>query len=421
MRRLKKIGIYVSICIVVSVLVIFLMDRAGGEVPDGLKYTYPELSDSENAAFLYRAAWSALKDSDEGTGRDTFRLLKLYNDASLQRAGIGDLYAATPSASELERLPLILAEAEPAFALLRQARETKGCLYLDDHSPEAVYTNLDKMLETAKVTRNLSKYIIARALWEAEQGDIDAALDWLVTGLHFANDLGDESMRISEGVRKIIGFQMLLAAQGILYEHSISGPVPQALLDEIDDLRDRKYHGDSLRRESASSKTLMQAQGRWWFPLQSIWRRNYLETLSAFLDAVEVDDYDERVGRMRLVWDTVDASRTGYKKYINYYDSILIAPLFPDEEVLETLIAHADLLELGLFLRAYEHDHGAFPETLAGLVPEYLPEIPEDPLNGKEYYYESMGPRATIASEVLTMRGGVVIHLGPTSLDASTL
>lgn len=421
MRRLKKVGIYLLVFVAASVVGILVMDRAGGEIPAGVYYEYPELTDSENAAFLYRAAWSALEATPEGADKETLRLLKKYNDFRLARAGVGDGFGEPLSAMELEKLPLIFAKAEPAFALLHQARATKGCLFLEDHSAEAAYANIEQILETSQVTRFLARYLIARALWEAEQGNIDAALDWMVTGFHFANDLGDESVLIAELVRKTIGFRMLAAVQGILYDHGVSEPIPQALLDEIDDLRDRRHHGDSLRRTGALSGTMMQLQGRWWFPLQSTWQRNYLETLAAFIEAIEVDEHAERLSKMRQVWSSIAESGTGIKKYLHYYDSLIVPPLFPDEAILESLIATADLVELGLFLRAYEQAYGAFPDALAELTPEYLAAIPEDPLNGKEYFYETSGARATIRSEKLTKRGAIAIHLAPTALDASTL
>jgi len=314
----------------------------------------------------------------------------------------------------------VLAEAEPAFELLRQARATKGCLFLDDHSPEAVNENLTEFIETGTLMRSLARYVAARVLWEAEQGNTDAALDWITTGLHLANDLSDESVLISELVRIAIGNLILSAAQGILYDHPLAEPIPQTLFDELDDLRDRRHYGDSLRREGALSEAISQSQIRGWSPLQTMWQRNYLDSLDAFVEAVETGDYASRTQKLGTLSDGVARSGTGIMKYFHMYEAILLPALMRFDEALETLIAKSDLLELGLSLRAYEQTHGAFPDTLAELTPTFLPAIPEDPLNGKEYIYEKSAERVTVRSGKTTRRGEIAFHLAPTAQDTNT-
>jgi len=106
-------------------------------------------------------------------------------------------------------------------------------------------------------------------------------------------------------------------------------------------------------------------------------------------------------------------------KYFHMYEAIVLPALMRSEESLETLIAKGDLLELGLSLRAYERTHGAFPDTLAELMPEYLPAIPEDPLNGKKYIYEKSPERVTVRSEETTRRGDeIAFHLAPIAQDS---
>ena len=42
-------------------------------------------------------------------------------------------------------------------------------------------------------------------------------------------------------------------------------------------------------------------------------------------------------------------------------------------------------------VRLYESEHGIYPDSLNTLVPEYLDEIPRDPLHNKQFVYESLG------------------------------
>jgi hypothetical protein len=46
---------------------------------------------------------------------------------------------------------------------------------------------------------------------------------------------------------------------------------------------------------------------------------------------------------------------------------------------------------LFLAIKAYGKEHGALPQTLAKLVPDYLPRIPKDPFDGKPFRYLRSG------------------------------
>jgi hypothetical protein len=52
--------------------------------------------------------------------------------------------------------------------------------------------------------------------------------------------------------------------------------------------------------------------------------------------------------------------------------------------------SNADLraLRLRIALTHYEQANGAPPETLEALVPQYLKEVPIDPVSGKSFEYE---------------------------------
>lgn len=54
--------------------------------------------------------------------------------------------------------------------------------------------------------------------------------------------------------------------------------------------------------------------------------------------------------------------------------------------------AKTRLVICGLALQAYYLDHDAWPESLADLTPEYLPEVPEDPFIGQPIRYCRTGP-----------------------------
>jgi len=55
--------------------------------------------------------------------------------------------------------------------------------------------------------------------------------------------------------------------------------------------------------------------------------------------------------------------------------------------------------ELGVALRRYRLDHGAYPDTLPAVVPAYLPSLPLDPFTGQPPVYERQGAGFTLAAE----------------------
>ncbi len=49
------------------------------------------------------------------------------------------------------------------------------------------------------------------------------------------------------------------------------------------------------------------------------------------------------------------------------------------------------LLQADLALRLYHHDHGAYPQSLDPLVPDYLSQLPIDPHSGRPFIYRPDG------------------------------
>lgn len=52
-------------------------------------------------------------------------------------------------------------------------------------------------------------------------------------------------------------------------------------------------------------------------------------------------------------------------------------------------LARDRLVRIGLTLAVWQREHGAYPDTLAALVPDLAPELPVDPFSGKEFVYRT--------------------------------
>lgn len=62
------------------------------------------------------------------------------------------------------------------------------------------------------------------------------------------------------------------------------------------------------------------------------------------------------------------------------------------------LVSNLRLMRAGVALERHRLGRAnAYPETLAGLVPEYLPEIPQDPFTGQPYQYSLAGFRVELS------------------------
>jgi len=65
---------------------------------------------------------------------------------------------------------------------------------------------------------------------------------------------------------------------------------------------------------------------------------------------------------------------------------------------MDNMIAQANLCELTFALKQYKADQGQFPDALNGLMPKYIPALPEDPFSGQPYCYRKEGDEFVLYS-----------------------
>ena len=76
----------------------------------------------------------------------------------------------------------------------------------------------------------------------------------------------------------------------------------------------------------------------------------------------------------------------------------------------------------GLAIRLYEIDHGRRPERLADLVPEYLPAVPDDPMDARRkisYLPRAKRPLLYSVGENGTDEGGAKVSHKPLALASA--
>jgi hypothetical protein len=75
---------------------------------------------------------------------------------------------------------------------------------------------------------------------------------------------------------------------------------------------------------------------------------------------------------------------------------------------------------LALAIRAFQMEHGALPNTLKELVPDYLPRVPDDPFSGKPFRYLPSGvPGLPAGAWAVYSFGGNCIDDGGTAYTPS--
>jgi len=78
--------------------------------------------------------------------------------------------------------------------------------------------------------------------------------------------------------------------------------------------------------------------------------------------------------------------------------SLIVYHLGYAQNQAERYLGHRDGIVVGIALQLYRRKHGEYPSTLDVLVPEYLPQVPQDRFNGEAVKYKLVGGRPLIYS-----------------------
>jgi hypothetical protein len=121
-------------------------------------------------------------------------------------------------------------------------------------------------------------------------------------------------------------------------------------------------------------------------PFVRMSRVHYLERLDALMD-VQAGPRPRAAfdGESELRWlDRQVLSTSGLERAIETGDLFMSA---------------LGATELGVALRRYRLDHGAYPDDLSAVVPAYLPDVPIDPFTGQPPVYLRQGDGFTLRAE----------------------
>jgi len=344
---------------------------------------------------------------------------------------------------KLSDVQKVLREVEPALKTLRQAVNYPHMRMVDwdaaEENPIAVlFPHFSRFREFARL-------LCAEGLWRKRQGDIDGAVESIMTALKLVRRMDDEPFLIGFLVQGAIFAITVNGLQRILEDADASPQTYRALMVElkawdIDRNFVRALQGErvfsitacqwaqkaslkelqELMNESSSTPQInlsMWLSGKRTFIAQNelVMLRYHEALLSlarkgapydwASLERLEKQWQEEvdrpapslSLGALKLTWDNKALAKL---LFFTWSRAMQRAAYFH---------ALQRLGQVTIALRLYRREHGRYPETLQELVPKYLPSLPVDPFDGKPLRYKRLAKGFKIWSVGMDMKddGGV--------------
>lgn len=366
----------------------------------------PPIPDSENAAVLYQKAFKPFQ-VDENTEKikdqELETLAKFVEWHPGQKKPRPTLAQATAA----------VAKKEPLFKLLEEASLRPACRFSVDWAAgfEARFPYLWQI-------RLATRLLTAKALVDSSQGDAEKAMNDLAVAFRAANHLAPEPTLINQMVRMAciaIIFQqfpaileaappditqsralydlLATAEDRAPYIHAMEGErcFGLGLFDLLQSKKADRFlysiAGYDYDRESAPTGWRMFV-GLWpairpiWSPFLKLDELHYLELMQKQISLAA-----QPYRKAHKQYQTLDQDHPWYAPV-----SVIIPPVFFMAHAKEDqLIAEAAIMRGALALRAYQIEHGQYPDSLAQLRSAGGWEIPEDPFSGKELIYRRQG------------------------------
>jgi len=279
--------------------------------------------------------------------------------------------------------------------------------------------------------RKCARLLARDALLKARERKINEALESCRAGLRLGRGFLDEPILVSQLVRFAIYETVFSALEKILSENDAESEILKHLLKELDIEESRAAFTRGIQGERSLQIDLFEklikdpAQ----IPLMrrpggglqfSVARKGY-RIMGVFGRPVLTRDEIFGLSIMRRM---IDLSKLPYhqaKADLNKLEQDMAN--LPFYRILSTMLlrsTHSHLQEarnevkiglaqLALGLKIYKAEEGKYPDTLAELVPDILPKLPQDPFTGKDFVYKKEA------------EGFLVYSLGENAIDESGL
>ena len=368
----------------------------------------PEIPDEENAAVLYGQACAQLDLLPKET-RDAIW------DLVMKREPL------TPE--ELEEARKLLRDAKEPLRLLREGSRRPRCRFPVDYSGPAFEGRLPPLRQVQAGSRLLD----LAACVNLADGKPDDALGDCVSALRMAHFADDEPCLISLLVEVAVTEAALSRLKTLLNESAPSREALETVLPALGDIEDRDQFVRTIKGERCLGLSmfhvLMIEPGNFdltgqgvpfpnrilcflFKPILLADERYYLECMDRFIDAAGMS---WREAAATWEWEEVNNATLAKRRYLHPATLLILPSLHHAGRAFERGIARSGCAKLAVTLRLYRMKHGAYPDKLSALVPEFLDKLPTDPFSGKDFIYRREGKGFIVYSLWANMKddGGV--------------
>ncbi len=281
-----------------------------------------------------------------------------------------------------------LAENQQCLALLREAAGIEHCRYDWDYTAA---------MQELKSVRQCAQLLRLTAVWQAHQGDTDAAIMHIKDSLRLSESLRREPAIISYLVRVACSALAVVQLEQVLNLATCTDRQLQDMDEALAatagslDLAEAMITERCINIEFTRNPSLLTGLGSGGAVLRlpGIRGRGLIDILDYMGKCVEAArlPLTERVARFRAIEAELDGL-----SFLHAMVKIL-APAMSRVAQLDLRIhAHLDLARTALALERYRLATGAVPDRLDALVPQYLERVPIDPFDGKPIRYRRTDP-----------------------------
>ncbi len=382
MKPGTKIAVGLALCFVVGAIILMAAHRARlresveREIAriraSGAPVTATDLAgdpvpDDQNAAIVYQDIFNAIETRTS------------YNSDVISDIVPSDQRVTSPEV--WKRARQVVSDNEDLFARVEEAVSRPHCKFRVDWRKgyDVPRPHLYQM-------RELARFLTARAVVRARDGDIDGAVRTVALCFQVSQSIKNEPELIGQFVRVAI---IKIAAGGVR-QIIEAAPIRRAQAEQLFDvLADIELRSGFVRAFEGE-----RALGMWRFS-EIRAGRNVMDAPRHLLGALSL--YDEELYHLDLMQKQIDAARLPYHQ-MKASKSVL-DPMFTRTLAARSVgQAHVALTQLFLALEAYRGRFASYPPSLDDVRAKLGWKLPDDPFSGKDLIYKPENDGFTIYS-----------------------
>ncbi len=360
--------------------------RAAGVELDLRKYEQIGISETENAANLYRAAFALLRSCQGEHTRAIHAMEDYWPEQGVPGPEVMD---ALRQFLELDRVSL-------AFSLIEEANNMPLCNW------EIRYTDLYKMhLSHLAGLRDCAYALLIRFRLRYLEGDQAGSAEDVGAVVQLAKRIETDNIVVSELVQQAMG---KICREAVLQMVQVNPMVTETALRLSHDFEefDRLVNvTESLHLEAASAYPITEELRRrpdlasqifgerhtfffLSYPFRPLFRWQQARMLHHELELVELnrEPYYKVSSRLADLDERLASAFNG-RSLASAFVAVLPRVVADQAESRASLRT----AQLGLVLDAYRARFGSYPDSVEPLVLDILPELPVDPFSGKDLLY----------------------------------